>query len=392
LARTLTSIGIGTNVGFLVGHGEVRDQVMGKADRAPSQKEQNAMMQLVESAMKEGALGLSSGLYYRPGSFAATGELTELATVVAQYGGLYESHIRDESSYNIGLLAAIQEALDIGRQAGLPVHISHIKALGVDVWGESTSVIAMIEAARKAGGTVTADQYPWRASGTHLDNALVSRWAMAGSDEEFHARLEDPELRPRIVAEMRNNLRIRGGPEALLIATCPQPSMVGKTLAEVANESSQDPIDVALKLLVAGDTRVISFNMNPQDIEAFMVQPWVMTSSDGNDGHPRKYASYPKKYHDYVVKQSIMPVHTFFHRSTGLVADTFGLKNRGYLRPGYFADISIIDPETFSPQADFDRWNRLSTGIDFLFVNGVLAIDKGYGTSALSGRALSRGQ
>ena len=390
IAERLLSIGIGTNVGFLVGHGAVRKHVMGNANRPPNKTELSAMKVLVESAMAEGALGLSSGLYYAPGSFADTAELVELAKVAARHGGLYESHLRDESSYNIGLLASVTEALDIGRDAGLPVHISHIKALGVDVWGESSQVIRMIEHARNSGLRVTADQYPWQASGTHLDNALVSRWAMAGTEADFHARLGDPQLRPGIVAEMRNNLRIRGGAEAILIAECPEPSYIGKTLAEVASERDMNPIEIALRLLVSGDTRVISFNMNPDDIRAFMIQPWVMTSSDGNDGHPRKYASFPRKYRSYVVEQGVMPVHTFVHRSTGLVADTFGVSNRGYLKLGYFADIAIIDPENFAPQASFEQWNKLSTGVNYLFVNGALAIDNSSGSMALSGAMIQR--
>jgi N-acyl-D-aspartate/D-glutamate deacylase len=390
LADSLEAGGIGTNVAFLVGHGTVREAAMGREDRAASAGELDHMKRLVEQAMKEGALGLSSGLYYTPGNFASTEEVIELAAVAARYQGLYESHIRDESTYNIGFLPALEEAINIGRQAGLPVHIAHIKALGVDVWGQSETAIAIIDSARESGLRVTADQYPWLASGTHLRNTVVPRWAMAGSFEEYQARLGNPELIPKIESAMVENLRRRGGPDSLLIVTCQEQQYVGKTLAEVAAIMELGPIDAAMKLLRMGASRVVSFNMDNADLRNFMSQPWVMTSSDGTDGHPRKYASFPQKYREYVVGQKIMSLQAFVHRSTGLTADTFGLANRGYLKPGFFADITILDPDTFGPEADYFNWNSLSTGVDYLFVNGALAIEPGAGNGALAGRALTR--
>jgi len=390
LATSLEDAGIGTNVAFLVGHGAVREAAMGRENRAPTLEELEQMKQLVDQAMREGALGLSAGLYYTPGNFAATDEVVELARVAASYNGLYESHIRDESSYNIGFLAALDEALEIGRLAGLPVHIAHIKALGVDVWGESEAAIESIQAARTEGLQVTADQYPWRASGTHMRNALVPRWALADSFEKYQQRLNDPELLPEIKLAVKDNIRRRGGPDSLLIVTCAEQEYIGKTLAYVAASLGVPPVDAALEVLRLGKTRVVSFNMNMDDISNFMSQPWVMTSSDGNDGHPRKYASFPKKFREFVVERKEMTVQAFIHRSSGLVAETFGIANRGYLKPGNYADIAILDPATFGPQADYFHWNKLSTGVEYLFVNGVPAIAAGAQTDSLAGRALRK--
>lgn len=388
LADSLEVGGTGTNVAFLVGHGTVREAVMGRDNRAPSAVELEQMRALVGRAMKEGALGLSSGLYYAPGHFSAIDEVVELAKMAAQYGGLYESHIRDESSYSIGFLAALNEAIDIGRRADLPVHIAHIKALGVDVWGESDRAIEVVEAAREQGLRVTADQYPWSASGTHLRNTLIPRWALAGTFEEYQQRLQDPQLLPEIQAAMADNLRRRGGADSLLLVTCPRQEYLSKTLAEVASMEGVSPIEAALSVLRLGRSRVVSFNMDKTDIVNFMSRPWVMTSSDGTDGHPRKYASFPKKYRAYVVDQEVLSLQSFVHRSSGLTADTFGLVNRGYLKPGYFADIAILNPETYGPQADYMHWNTLSSGVEYLYVNGVLSIEKGTDSEALAGRPL----
>ncbi len=392
LADALESGGIGTNVAFLVGHGTVRKTVMGRENRAPNPAELDEMRSLVDQAMDEGALGLSSGLYYTPGNFAATEELVELAQVAAKYGGLYESHIRDESSYNIGFLAALDEAIQIGRTAGLPVHIAHIKALGVDVWGESAVAIQKIQAARSEGVAVTADQYPWRASGTHMRNALMPRWALADSFEQYQQRLRDSSLLPKITLAVENNIRRRGGAASLLMVDCPNEEFEGKYLAEIASTLGVNPVNAALQILRLGKTRVVSFNMQPSDMANFMTQDWVMTSSDGNDGHPRKYASFPKKYREYVVNQNLLTPQSFVHKSSGLVADTFGLAHRGYLRPGYFADIAILNPQTYGPNADYFHWNKLSTGVEYLFVNGVLSLAPGNEPKALAGRALRKNQ
>ena len=390
LLQSLNKRGIGTNTALFIGHGAVRRQVMGAVDEKPDASQLQQMKVLVAEAMEQGALGLSTGLYYVPGSFADTDEVVELAKVAAAHGGIYESHIRDESSYTIGLVGAVEEALEIGRRANIPVHIAHIKALGMDVWGQSREVISRIEQARANGQQVTADQYPWSASGTKLRNALVPRTVMAGGTEAFYARLKNPQQLPEIKAAMAENLRRRGGAGSILIVAAAKEQWPGKTLADIANQSDADAIATAIDIILTGPTSIASFNMNEKDIERFMRQPWVMSSSDGTNGHPRKYASYPRKYREYVKGKKVIPEADFVYRSSGMVADIFGIDRRGYLRTGYFADIAIIDFERYRPAADFRHWNRLSEGVVTVLVNGKVVIDNGKFTGELAGKALSR--
>ena len=381
--------GIGTNTAFFVGHGALRKSVMGGDGRAPTDAELTEMQSRVAQGMTDGALGLSSGLFYAPGSFSDTEEVIELAKVAAAFGGVYDSHIRDESTYNVGLLASIDEVIEIGTKANIPVNIAHIKALGVDVWGESAAIIQKVEAAQQEGINVTADQYPWRASGTRISNALIPRWVKAGTVEDYLARLSDPEQIDVIRAETAENLRKRGGAEAVLV-TRGKPEWQNKTLGAIASERGENPVETALYIARNGDASIASFNMDAGDILNFMSQDWVMTSSDGSTGHPRKYASYPKKYRDYVIAQNVMPVETFFYRSSGMVADTFGLCERGYLKPGYKADIAIISPDDFAPAADFQNPALLSKGVTHLFVNGKPVIENSKANADLPGDVVRR--
>ena len=387
--ETLSEAGIGTNTALFIGHGTLRKSIMGGAKRAPTPAEMGQMKTSIDAAMQAGALGLSTGLFYAPGSFSETEEVIELAKVVSEHGGVYDSHIRDEATYNIGLEAAVDEVIQIARQANIPANIAHIKALGVDVWGKSDTLIANIDAARSEGFEITADQYPWQASGTRISNALLPRWVKAGTHEDYMQRLDDPTLRKRIVLETAENLRKRGGPEAVLI-TQKNSDWQGQTLKQLSEKYSLSAVDMAIKIARKGDARIASFNMNPDDIERFMVQDWVMTSSDGSTGHPRKYASYPQKYRNYIIDRNLMPIETFFYRSSGLVADTFGICERGYLKPEYKADIAIIDPDGFSPKADFENPEVLAQGVVHLFVNGQPAIADGKAQPRLSGQVLKR--
>lgn len=242
---------------------------MGRDNRAPSEDELNQMKATLRTALEAGALGLSTGLYYAPASYASTDEIIELAKIAVEYDALYESHIRDESSYSIGLLGAVEEAIEIGRQSGAAVHIAHIKALGVDVWGQSEAVIAAIETAQAEGLTVTADQYPWSASGTRISNALIPNWAKADSDEAMFERLRDPANQDRLRTEIAENLRRRGGPGAILLVARADEAP-SRTLAEEAAALGLDPIQVAIDIVLAGDSRIASFNMQDEDIKRFM--------------------------------------------------------------------------------------------------------------------------
>jgi len=384
--------GVGTNLASYVGFSSLRESVLGEASRAPSKQELERMRRLVANAICEGAFGFSTGLFYAPQSFATTGEVVALAHEAAIRGGIYDTHQRDESSYGIGLLASTREAIDIGRRAGMPVHIAHLKALGVDVHGKSQDLVAIIEAARASGLNVTADQYPFIASGSSLQASLLPRWSVDGGRPALLERLSDPATLQRIHAEMSENLRRRGGADSLLFNSVGQP-WSSKTLAAMATLWKLDPVDAALRIIREADDdksdSVTSFNMSEADVQLLMQQPWVVTGSDGSDGHPRQYATFTEKYSKYVQRERVLTTADFIRRSTGATADILGLERRGYLRAGYFADVVVLDPAGYRPKADYLHPNVLSEGVLYLWVNGTLAVNAGKMTAALSGRVLS---
>lgn len=385
-AKMLEENGIGTNVALLVGHGSVREQVMGREARFATADELAQMSALVEQAMQDGAVGLSSGLYYVPGSYANTEEVITLAKVAAQHKGIYDTHLRDESTFNIGLLAAIDEAIEVAEQADIHLHLAHIKALGVDVWGQSAQAIINIETAQANGVSISADQYPWLASGTKLHSAVMPKWVMADSKEAFHQRLNDPALAEQLELEITENIRRRGGPTSLLVTAFKDQNLVGLNLQQIADARNMTPVATAIQLVQEADVRVASFNMSAQDVEAFMVKPWVVTSSDGTNGHPRKFASFPQKYQDYVVNKKLLTVGEFISRSSTATAKLLGLQERGSLNVGYKADIIIFDAQEFTPQATFSAWNVYSKGIETVLVNGELVINEGNYLNKLAGK------
>jgi N-acyl-D-aspartate/D-glutamate deacylase len=374
--------------------------VLGQAARAPDGAELARMQQLVAKAMCEGATGLSTGLFYAPQSFAKTDEVIAVAREAAKRGGLYDTHQRDEASYSIGLLESVREVLTIGREAGMPVHFAHIKALGVDLQGQAPAVIKLIAAARAEGQAVTADQYPWLASGTSVDAALLPRWAVDGGDAALLQRLDDPATLVRIREEMADNMRRRGGAASLLLIS-EGFEWTGKTLEKQAQDWQLDPRDAALRIIrdtIAGRAAgrpgrgngLASFNMAQADVDLLMQQPWVITSSDGSDGHPRMFASFPEKYVRYVKERPVVSLHDFIRRSTGLTADIYRLADRGYLRTGYAADVLVFDPAGFAPRADYVHPREYSVGVKQLYVNGTLALEDSKPTGALAGRVLLR--
>ena len=396
-ARQLQASGIGTNVVPFVGFGAVRARVLGEADRAPTAAELAAEKRLVAKGMCEGAYGLSTGLFYAPQSFAGTDEVVAVAAEAGRRGGLYDTHQRDESNYTIGLIASTKEAIEIGRRAGMPVHFAHLKALGVDLQGHAPELIATIEAARRAGQDVTADQYPWLASGSSLDAALVPRWAVDGGYRAMIARFDAPATLARIRAEMTENLRRRGGSESLLLTAQGQP-WTGQTLGAMATRWRLDPVDAAIRILRVADAKgtapaggdVASFNMADRDVDLIMRQPWVVTSSDGSDGHPRQYATFPRLYRTYVAGRKVITLARFIRRSTGLTADMYHIPDRGYLKAGAFADVVVLDPARFAPRADYIHPRLTSVGVRALFVNGRLTVADDAATGAAAGRALLR--
>jgi N-acyl-D-aspartate/D-glutamate deacylase len=379
--------GIGTNAALFIGQGTVRGEVMQMSDAAPTAEQIARMRVLVDKAMNDGAIGISTGLYYAPGSYSSTEEVIALSQVAAQHGGIYDTHMRDESSYTIGLLGSVKETIRIAREAHIPVMISHIKALGADVWGQSADVIALIDAARKEGLNVTASQYPYTASGTSVTDSLVPRWAEANG--LLLKSIDDPAVRPRLIAEMTVNMKRRGGPETLLMTASKDKSILGKNLAQIAAERKITPIEAALQIIQNGGSSVASFNMKEEDIVNFMRQSWMMTCSDGSNGHPRKYGTFPKKIHEYVEEKHILSMEAAVRSSTSLTAQTLGLKDRGLLKPGYFADVLVFDPKTYQDRATYEEPTVLATGVRYLTVNGQLAVDDGKLTPALAGRPLT---
>jgi N-acyl-D-aspartate/D-glutamate deacylase len=380
---------VGTNVAMYVGFGPVRASELGEANRAPTPEQLEAMRRHVSRAMCDGALGLSTGLFYPPQNFSKTEEVVELAKVAARHGGLYDSHIRDEATYNVGLRGAIDEVIRIGREARLPVHVAHIKALGVDVQGQSGEIIRRIEKERAAGLDITADHYPWTASSTRFSAALVPPWAVDGGRQAMLQRFDDAALQQRLRTDMRENLRLRGGPEAILFSAG-STRYVGKTLSDVAKASNADPVDAAIAVLREGDLMIASFNQSDDDVRAFMKRPWVMTSSDSSLGHPRAYGTFARKYDQYVVKERTLSLAQFIRSSTSLTADTLGLERRGHLRPGYYADVVVFDPARFAAKATYTQPTLLSEGVETVLVNGRLAVDGGQPTGVGAGRALLR--
>ncbi len=387
LAAVLGYKHIGVNYAARVGFGAIRQLVIGDADRAPTDAELAREKQLVARGMCGGAIGFSSGLFYAPQSFSKTAEVGALAAEAGKRGGFYDTHIRDESSYGIGLAAAIDEAIEIGRLGHLPVHISHIKALGVDVQGQAPAIIAKIEAARRAGQDVTADQYPWAASGTSLVAALVPRWAQDGGRDALLKRFDDPALATRLRADMGENLRKRGGAGALMIA---EGTFRNQQLDTVAKSKGLDPVAAAIAVIRVGDPSVISLNQDESDIAAFMRQPWVMTGSDTSFGHPRAYGSFARKYAVYVKERGVIDLRAFIDRSTALTADTLGLVGRGRLRRGNFADVVVFDSKTYAARATYQQPVLLAAGVRTVLVNGVPVVDGGATTGAAPGRALAK--
>jgi N-acyl-D-aspartate/D-glutamate deacylase len=376
---------VGINYATYTGFGTIRSAVVGADKRDPMSGELARMKTMVATAMCQGALGLSTGLFYAPQSFSKTDEVVALSAEAAKYGGYYDSHIRDESSYNIGLLAAIDEAIQIARDAHIPVHISHIKALGVDLQGKAPEVIAHIEAARAAGLDITASQYPWSASGTSLVASLIPLWAQDGGRAALLKRFDDPSLATKLHADIAENMRRRGGADSLLIV---EGKYRNQRLSAVAKAMGVDPIAAAIAAIRLGDAGTVSFNQSEADIAAFMRQPWVMTDSDASGGHPRMYATFARKYAKYVVADHVLTLREFIERSSSVTADWFHLTGRGHLKAGAFADVVVFDPKSYAPRATYEAPTLLAAGVQTVLVNGVPAVDAGKMTGRAAGRAL----
>lgn len=392
--RTMERGGIGSNVIHQVPHNNVRRQVMRNANRAPTPEELKKMEALVEQGMKDGAWGLSTGLIYNPGTYSKTDELITLAKVAARHGGFYASHIRNEG---VGVLEATAEALTIGREAGLPVHISHMKASGKNAWGKSVEQIALIEKAQQAGQVVSADQYPYTASSTSLSAMVIPAQFREGDyPKEFLARLDDPEQGPRVRAAIERQIGGRDGGKSLRIASYRlKPSWQGKDLETIANQEKKSALEIVLEIERNGGAGVVSFGMSEEDVRLIMKQKFVATASDGSSRtpddsipHPRSYGCFPRKIGRYAIEDGVITLEHALRSSSGLPADILRLPQRGYLKAGYFADVVLLDPKTFRDQATFDKPHQYATGVRYLYVNGKLTVNEGKYTEALAGKVL----
>ncbi|MGH9482535.1 MAG: N-acyl-D-amino-acid deacylase family protein, partial [Terriglobales bacterium] len=387
--------GVGSNVALYVGFGTVRQQVLGRADRAPTPEELQREQALVAQGMREGAIGLSTGLFYVPQSFSKTDEVIALARVAAQYGGIYDTHLRDESSYTVGLKAAVAEAIEIGRQARLPIMISHIKCLGADVWGQAPAIVAMIEQARAEGIEVVANQYPYLASLTSFEAAVVPNWAEAGGQRQFLARVRDPSTRARLLQEIPELIAKRGGPDSLvLVHYAADPSLTGKSLAALAAEWNVSPGEAVLRICSKGPTGVVSHNMQEADVETFMRQDWVATASDGESArpdtltHPRSFGTFAIKLQRYVVAQPTISLPFAIRAATSLPAEIAGFERRGRVAPGDYADLVMFDLTKVASPATYDHPGQYAQGFEDVLVNGQFAVEDGRPTQRLAGRVL----
>lgn len=372
--------GVGPNVALLIGHGAVRRAVLGSANRAPTDDELTRMRDLVRRGMEQGAYGLSSGLFYTPGSFAKTEEVIELAKVAAPFGGVYTSHVRDEGNYNIGIVAAVQEVIRIAEEGGLIGVVSHMKALGPDSWGLSFASTQRIEDARARGVQVFADQYAYEASSTSLAAALVPGGVKPTLDI------------------VRENLRRRGGAKAVQIAFHKaDPSLEGRTLDVIARDRKVAPEQAALDIINNGSASIVSFNMSEQDIVNIMRKPYTMTSSDGGlvlptEGkpHPRNNGAFARKLALYVRNRGVVDLEFAIRSMTSLPAAVFGFKDRGVIREGAIADVVIFDPARVQDRATYVEPHHMAEGMDYVLVNGVVVLDGGKFTTALPGRVLKK--
>lgn len=405
--RRLEKQGSGINLGTYVGATQVRKYVIGSADRAPTADELVRMEQLVEQAMQQGAMGLSTSLIYAPAAYAKTDELIALAKAASKYGGIYASHIRNEGDREA---EALEEAFRIGREANIPVEIWHLKVSGRQNWGKMPNVIAAIEGARASGLDVTANQYPYVASGTSLGATIPPKYHEGGS-EAFVSRLKDPQVRAAIRKQLagadgkeENMWRGTGGPQGILVASVLDPALKryeGKTIAQIAADEHKDPLDALMDLVAAGKDHVgaVYFTMNEDDVKFAMQQPFVSVGTDAGavnfEGplseskvHPRAYGSFPRILGRYVRDQHLLTLEQAIRKFTSLPAQRVGLRDRGILRPGAFADITIFDPVTVNDVATFEDPHHPSSGIEYVIVNGVISVEHGKVTGQVGGRPL----
>ena len=399
--------GIGINVADYVGATQVRRMVLGDDDKAPNAEQLEQMKALVRQAMEDGTIGVSTALEYAPAPYAKTEELIALAGEAAKYGGVYATHMRNESNT---VLEAIDEALRIGREAHIPVEIWHLKVAGKKNWGRMPEVVAKISAARAQGMDVSANTYAYPAWFNDF-SAFIPPWAHDGGDAKLIERLKDPATRARIRKDMEtpsgewdNEWQEIPGPESVLISVVQNPKMLplqGKTLAEVAKMWGKDPIDALCDLLIEDKvfTSVAVFGMSEPDVALALQQPWTSVDNDSSGAspegilgqehpHPRAYGTFPRILRKYVREEKKLTLEDAIRKFSALPAQRMRLVDRGVLKAGMWADVVIFDPATIHDQATFEKPNQLSEGMQYVLVNGVPVIDQGKMTGALPGKVL----
>jgi dihydroorotase/N-acyl-D-amino-acid deacylase len=403
----LEKTGSGLNLGTFVGATQVREYVIGYDDRPPTATELERMKKLIAEAMQDGALGVSTSLQYVPARFAKTDEIVELAKVAHQYGGIYITHQRSEAN---AIDDSMKEVFAIARRANIPAEIWHFKTAYKKNWGRMPEMLRRIETARRQGLKITADVYPYVAGSTSL-SACLPPWALEGGTDKMVARLGDAETRKRLKWEISNDAKDweniylgSGGPGGILIGAVVNrelESWQGKRLAEIAAAQNKDPLDALFDFIIAdhGQTGAIFFMMQESDMQAALRSPLVSICTDsaaraadgplaGSKSHPRGWGTYPRILGKYVRDEKLMPLELAIHKMTGLPAANVGLKERGLIREGYFADVTIFDPTTVIDRATFDDPNQYPAGINYVIVNGQIEVDNGKRTAALAGRPL----
>jgi N-acyl-D-amino-acid deacylase len=384
--------GVGVNVALLIGHASVRSAVMGEQQRRdPTPTEITRMIELVEQGVADGAFGLSSGLFYQPGRFSKTEEVIALARAA---GGVYSSHIRDEGDYDYGLIPSVDEVIRIAEEGRVRGVVSHVKALGPDNWGKSKTIVEHIDAARARGVEVYADQYPYEASSTSLSAAVMPSESSAALKEAMAGE----ESKKAFLALVRENIRRRGGPRSIVIASGRgAPDAAGKNLEDIAKAGGVTPEQAAVDVVLAGGASIVSFNMSEQDIELLMKQSWTMASSDGglslpgpSRPHPRGNGAFARRLAFYVRDRHVLPIEQAIRGMTSMPAQVFGFTDRGEIRAGAFADIVIFDPAKVQDKATYQDPHQIAEGMSWVIVNGQIARRELEFTGARGGRALKR--
>jgi N-acyl-D-aspartate/D-glutamate deacylase len=388
----LAKQGTGVNIAHLVPHGSVREKVFGSVRRAPSAAELEEMKKLTAAGMEQGAWGMSTGLQYVPSAYADTAELVAVASVVAKYGGIYASHIRDEGDE---LLEAIEEVIQIADEAKIHCHVSHFKATKRPNWGKVRAAARMVEDAQRRGLKITADQYPYTASSTSIAAMLLPEVDREGGNEATSKRFKNPDEVARLRPIIADALEARG--ELMIASFPPKPAWVGKMIREVAAEEGREPVDIAIELMRDGDPQGVNFGMDEADVRFVMTLPWVATASDGSskidDGtrpHPRSFGTFPRKIGRYAIQENVVSLPTAIRSASGLPAEILGMADRGYVRENLAADLVVFDPKTFEDRATYEKPFETSTGIRWVIVNGEIAIADGMPQDVLAGKPLRR--